>query len=297
MTRSLAKRIRHALRADPRTKGLQPPPKGVVVDSGTGGHCVAIAKFAPGIDFQLWLDRYAALDTPRVWVGFYSASRPKIQRMINLALSAGLDEVSIRRSSRDVQKKKRIWQFRLPLSADQFDVQILESYGSEFYLGIFLPYPWPLSRRNQTAVVSDATNYVGSLAAARQSLTATGSRTVGPWNRPDRVAEARAVRVVRAELRSTGYKVRSRESEVCGYDLHATRKDGELHVEVKGACGDQPRFFLTRSERKRAETDPNWRLAVVTHAKAKPRLWPFVVGKQLTRRFQLEPIQWLGTTR
>jgi hypothetical protein len=26
-------------------------------------------------------------------------------------------------------------------------------------------------------------------------------------------------------------------------------------------------------------------------------LWPFVVGKQLTHRFQLQPIQWLGTTR
>jgi hypothetical protein len=297
MTRSLTKRIRDGLRADPRTSGLQRLRDVRVVDSGTGGHCAAVVKFASGIDVQLWLDRYAALDTPRVWVGFRSASQSKIQRIINLAPSAGLDKVSIKRSTRDIQKKEGIWQFRRPLSVDQFDVQILESYGTEFYVGIFLPYLWPLSRRNQKAVVSDATNYVGSLTAAWQPLTVTGSRTVGPWNRPDRVAEIKAVRFVRAELRCQGYKVRSRESEVCGYDLHATRADRELHVEVKGTGEDQPRFFLTRSERTRAETDPDWRLAVVTRVKAKPRLWPFVVGKQLTHRFQLQPIQWLGTTR
>jgi uncharacterized protein DUF3883 len=297
MTRSLSKRIKHALRADPRARGLQRPRDSAVVDPGTGGHCTAIVEFAPGIDVELWLDRYAGLDTPRVWAGFRSASRSKIRRMTNLALRAGLNEVRIRRSTRDMQKKKGIWQFRRPLSTDQFDVQILESYGSEFYLGVFMPYPWPLSPRNQRAVVSDSTNYVGSLAAAWQSLRPRGNRTVGPWNRPDRVAEARAIRFVRAKLRRKGYKVRSRESEVCGYDLHAIRNDRELHVEVNGTCGDQPRFFLTRSERRKAESDADWRLAIVTHAKTNPHLRPLVLGKQLTRRFQLEPIQWIGTTR
>jgi uncharacterized protein DUF3883 len=165
----------------------------------------------------------------------------------------------------------------------------------EFYLGVYMPYLWPLSRRNQRAVVSDATNYIGTLAAAWQSLPPTGSRRVGPWNRPDRVAEVKAVRLIRAKLLREGYKVRSRESEVCGYDLHATRNGHELHVEVKGTSGDQPRFFLTRSERRKAENDADWRLAVVTRAKTKPVPLPFVAGRQLTRRFQLEPIQWLGT--
>src|SRR5438132_4439904 len=105
MTRSLTMRIRHALGADLRTKGLQRPSAGAVEDPGTGGHCAAIVEFAPGIDVELWLDHYASLDTPRVWVGFRSTSRSKIQRMINLAPSAGLDEVRIKRSTRDMHKK------------------------------------------------------------------------------------------------------------------------------------------------------------------------------------------------
>jgi hypothetical protein len=253
-------------------------------------------EFARGIDVELWLDRYTGLDTPRVWVGFHSASRPKIQRVITLAPSAGLHE-PIKRSTRDTQKKEGITQFRSPLLANEFDKQVFESYGYEFFLGVYMPYHWPLSPRDQSAVASDATNYIGSLAAAWQSLPPTGSRRVGPWNRPDWVAEVKAVRFVRAKLRREGYKVRSRESEVCGYDLHATRSNRELHVEVKGTSRDQPRFFLTLSEGRKAETDPDWRLAVVTRAKSKPFLSPFVAGKQLTRHFQLEPIQWLGTTR
>lgn len=295
-TRRLTRQIRLALRADPRARNLQRPRDGALVSSDTGGHCVAIAQFAPGIDVELWLDRYAGLSTPRVWVGLRSPSRSKIQRLIALAPRAGLDEVRITRSTRDIQKRDGFWRFRLPLSAAQFDVQVSESYGSDFYLGLYMPYPWPLSLRSQRAVVGDATNYIGSLAAA-WSLAPSGGRTVGPWNRPDRVAEKKAVRFVRARLRREGYNVLSRESEVCGYDLHATRKDHELHVEVKGTSGDRPRFFLTRSERRKADSDPDWRLAVVTRAKAKPHLNPFVPGSHLTRWFQLEPIQWLGTTR
>ena len=191
MTRSLSKRIRDALRADPRSRSLRPR-DGAVVNSITGGHKAAFVEFARGIDVELWLDRYTGLDTPRVWVGFHSASPSKIQRVITLAPSANLNEKPIKRSTRDIQKKGGITQFRSPLLANEFDTQIFESYGNEFFLGMYMPYHWPLSRRNQRAVVSDATNYIGSLAAAWQSLPPNGIRKVGPWNRPDRATEAKA---------------------------------------------------------------------------------------------------------
>ena len=65
-----------------------------------------------------------------------------------------------------------------------------------------------------------------------------------------------------------------------------------LSKRIRNALRADPR---SRSLRPRHGAD--WRLAVVTGAKTKPLLAPFVAGKQLTRRFQLEPIQWVGTTR
>jgi hypothetical protein len=128
MTRSLAKRIRNALRADPRSKNLRRPRDGAVVNSITGGHRAAIVEFARGIDVELWLDRYTGLDTPRVWVGFRSPSRSKIQRVITLAPSAGLEGEPIKRSGRDTREKGGITQFRSPLGVNEFDTQIFESY-------------------------------------------------------------------------------------------------------------------------------------------------------------------------
>jgi hypothetical protein len=54
--------------------------------------------------------------------------------------------------------------------------------------------------------------------------------------------------------------------------LGSSRKIGswhlgqQLHVEVKGCTGATPRFFLSRTEQRTADSDPSWRLAVITHA-------------------------------
>lgn len=51
-----------------------------------------------------------------------------------------------------------------------------------------------------------------------------------------------------------------------GWDLTARLRGDEEHIEVKGAAGSLPRFFLTANEYKAASEDQAWRLVVVTDA-------------------------------
>jgi hypothetical protein len=159
-----------------------------------------------------------------------------------------------------------------------------------------MPYPWPLSRKSERAIVRDSVNYTATLTSAFTTADSTKPRAVGPWNRPEKAVEDAAIRYVKAKLQRGGYKVRSREREICGYDLHAVRDGEELHVEVKGVSGDSPRFFISRTELKAAEEDPDWRLAVVLRARSRPRVKSFIPGKRLKRLFHMEPTQWFATS-
>lgn len=292
--RRLTRSLRLGLRADQRTQGLARPrfPRPEV--SGTGGHYVSIARLAPGVDVQLWVDLYSGLSSPRAWVGFATKSRKPIRQLVALASSAGLGDV-ISRSARDMHRSKAIYQFKNPLLPKEFDVQVLESYSDEYYLGLYLPYGWPFSRRSERAIVRESRNYVAALLNAH-TLAATAKRgRVGPWNRPDKAVEKAAISYVKARLRRDGFEVKSRESEICGYDLHATRDVQELHVEVKGVSGSSPRFHISRTQVQSADQDPDWRLAVVLHARVRPRMGSLIVGKRIRQLFHLEPSQWFAT--
>jgi Domain of unknown function (DUF3883) len=295
--RRLTHDLRLALKRDLRTAALLRPPVPAPVETDTGGHSVTIAQVAKGLNIDLWLDMYAALPSPRPWVGFYSSSRSKIMRLVSLSTSAGLGDDLIRRSARHTRRVKRVWQFTRPLSPNEFDVQLLESYGSGFYLGIYMPYPWPLSRKSERAIVRDALNYIAALAPRYMLFGESGAGVTGWSGRPDKVVEKAAIKYVKARLRHEGYSVRSRESEYCGYDLHAVRGGKELHVEVKGVSGETPRFYFTRNELKTAARDTEWRLAIVLNALTRPQLKSYVRGNRLKHLFAMEPIQWFVTRR
>ena len=204
-----------------------------------------IARFNPRVRIELWMDLYTGRAEPRVWIGFYSPNRAKIiSSLVTSVRSVGFGRTVLRRYWRDVHRKRGIWQFKEPLSAREFDVQILETYGTGAYLGAYMAYSWPLTKQSKRALVRHCVNYVAAMWAAYNSAAPNGRRTVGPWNRPDKAIERAAVRYVRAKLIREGYRVRSRESEICGYDLHATRNRDELHVEVKGCSGPDPHFGL-----------------------------------------------------
>jgi Domain of unknown function (DUF3883) len=297
VARSLAKALRQALRADQRTRGLTPPRFPGPVASDTGGHYVSIADLTRLIDVELWLDLYSGLPSPRAWVGFGSTSRARFRQLEGMASSAGPGDTVIRRFTRDTHYRNGISQFKHPLLSHEFDVPVLERYQYDFYLGLYMPYEWPLSRKSECAIVHESVNFVAAITLAYEAAASSKRRTVGPWNRPDKAAEQAAVRFVKARLRRDGYKVISRENEICGYDLDATRNGSTLHVEVKGVSGDSPRFHITSNELKRAEEDPDWRLAVVLQAHTRPRMDAYIPGKQVRRLFHLKPTQWFVTGR
>lgn len=85
-------------------------------------------------------------------------------------------------------------------------------------------------------------------------------------SRPSKAVEDAAVRVVTALLEADGWKVRSVEAELRGYDLHCERRGKSLHVEVKGSAGLPGRFIMTRNELRRAEHDGRFELFLVGHA-------------------------------
>lgn len=297
VARSLARGLWQALKADERTGALIQRRRGDPRPSGTGGHYVRVAQVSQGITVQLWFDTYSGLTSPRAWVGFYSNSASRIARLATVGAGAGLDGRVIRRYRRDIVRRKGVWQFKQPLRANQFDVQVLENYDStDYYLGLYLPYEWPFTRNTRRQIVRDSVNYVAALSTAVATVAgSTRVRKVGPWNRPDKAVEASAIKYVRAWLKRRGYQVRSRESDICGYDLHAVRDGRELHVEVKGVANNVPRFFISRTELNEATRNRRWRLAVVTSARRSPKLLPFVSGNRVKQMYDLQPTQWHAT--
>lgn len=141
----------------------------------------------------------------------------------------------------------------------------------------------------------DASNLVGEVC---QERSASRAGMVGPWGKPDRNTEKAAVQKVKRKLLRSGFNVRSREKEICGYDLHATKARKELHIEVKGCASSEPYFFLTRTEKNAAEADPHWRIWIVTNVKnySAARIRK-CTNKQMLKEFELIPSQWRGSGR
>ncbi len=92
----------------------------------------------------------------------------------------------------------------------------------------------------------------------------------------NRQVELAAEKVVRKHYEADGWEVTRVAHLNCGWDLTAARDGQEAHLEVKGVSSSMPSVLLTRNELRRAETDPEWVLAVVTNARsASPALAHF----------------------
>jgi hypothetical protein len=81
----------------------------------------------------------------------------------------------------------------------------------------------------------------------------------------------------------------------CGYDFRFYKSSSELHVEIKGTSSELAGFFLTRNEHAAGfESNPAWRLAMVTRAlSTQPRVSIFS-ARQLRKAFELTPYVFLG---
>lgn len=102
--------------------------------------------------------------------------------------------------------------------------------------------------------------------------------------------------IVIGYFKAKGYLCQRVTHLPCGYDFIFTKGKSELHVEVKGTAGDLPRFFLTRNEHVRGmQSDPAWRLVMVTSALSiAPSVTEYDAVK-LKRAFDLDPYVFVGT--
>lgn len=106
----------------------------------------------------------------------------------------------------------------------------------------------------------------------------------------NRAIEEAAVAFVVRKYESSGWRVTSRESERVGYDLECTRRRDVLHLEVKGLSGEEWSFMATAGELRKAEEDPDFRLAAVRRANTSDpemRQW---TGSELRSSFDREPV-------
>lgn len=293
-TRTLASELSRALASDERTARLLPAlgANRGIKDGETYGYWVQHGRLDRSISVELWLDHYPGLPTPRVWIEFRSASLEKLSRIARLAEQAGFRKPRIIKTSSDVSS--RPYHFRRPLRPSEVDVLVLEKYSRwPNYLGMYLSHSWPIRPRVRRMIVHYATNLIGDFTQAwEQSDRGVKLRSIGPWARPNPATEKAAVRFVQRDLRKSGYTVRSRESEICGYDLHAVKEGSELHVEVKGSAGSFPRFFISRTEYKTSSIDPNWRLAVVLVDGVKAISYDLVNAATMRRTYKFAPIEW-----
>jgi hypothetical protein len=65
---------------------------------------------------------------------------------------------------------------------------------------------------------------------------------------------------------SPPWQVELVDREKCGWDITATLADARLCVEVKATSGLAPTVYITANELDKAETNPDWVMAVVTNA-------------------------------
>lgn len=108
------------------------------------------------------------------------------------------------------------------------------------------------------------------------------------------LTEQRAVTIAAERLRAEGWHVRSVEADHCGYDLHCVQGSAERHVEVKGRRGPSDQFVITAAELKRARSDPEFELFVVSALDGVvPSIERWAHGA-IERAFRFEPLQFIA---
>lgn len=125
-----------------------------------------------------------------------------------------------------------------------------------------------------------------------------GARAGGAgFGRPEtnRKVEVAARSFVVDWYEARGWRVKSVESEKCGFDLLCTRDNVEEHVEVKGVQGQEPSFIITVGEVRRAQSDPGFILCVVTSALTTARALHRCTGKEFVADYDLTPLAYRAT--
>jgi hypothetical protein len=112
-----------------------------------------------------------------------------------------------------------------------------------------------------------------------------------------REVEKAAEKAVVADYKRRGYSANDVTKKNLGYDFVFTKGKTVELVEIKGTSGSEERFFLTRREygfRQNVE----WRMAIVTNALSDKLRHVAVYNlSQFGRRFELEPLVYIGKAK
>jgi len=105
--------------------------------------------------------------------------------------------------------------------------------------------------------------------------------------------EAASMKFMIEHYQRLGFASNDVSVENRGYDIEVRDKSGAVvhMVEVKGTSSALPGFFLSRNERRCAESEPKWLLAVVTDALSTPRLHLYSAS-EMEVHFSFDPLVW-----
>ena len=104
--------------------------------------------------------------------------------------------------------------------------------------------------------------------------------------------ENAAMKFVTDELVGRGYQVHDHHRDNGGYDLLAVSASERLLIEVKGTNSLEPRFFLTRNERRCSAKNNQWRLFIVCNALGSKPVFHEFAAEEMHKRFSLDPLAW-----
>lgn len=112
----------------------------------------------------------------------------------------------------------------------------------------------------------------------------------------NRKVERAAICATRRRFEKRGWKVKSVESDRCGYDLDCEKGKNRLHVEVKGTGGNSTGFIITAGEWNRSQSDPQFRLSLVCNALGAAEIEVFN-GAEVRKQFARAPLAWKATRK
>lgn len=196
-----------------------------------------IKRYSPGYYFHLghlmkgggtlalYLDRFSGLPQPCFWYGLYTESPPRHRAFESVARSM-VPGRPLRLGDKDYAADP-YERLKVPLSA--FERLLIECYLKDgaYYCGLYSPYSVPLSNANRRSLASEASHFLSECARRLLGLYEPGPGKKATMRGPaSKRSEQAAIRFMRKMLEASKptYRVISRQRNVCGYDLLATRQ-------------------------------------------------------------------------
>ena len=243
---------------------------------------------------ELWIDHFPSTGHRCYWFGFYSDKKHAIQSLIEGAPARLAPKRVLR--NRHFTTAGGGFRLKQPLKRAEFNQPIHEIYYKRYsHFGMFDSTD-STSQGAARMVAQRVAKFFVDVLHDSTPIARTDRSGAGFGDaETNRLVERAAIKKATQHLEDRGYRVVSRERDCVGYDLEASRAKNQLHVEVKGVSGTGLQFPITKNEVKRAESDRDFLLIVVTQARSpKAKLRKFR-GRDFKLKFHLTPLSFMAT--